>query len=530
MSENSPIETPSGISLNSFYSPKHLKDLDYQRDLSDPGTFPFTRGIRPGMYRDRLWTIRQYAGYASAAESNARYKYLLGLGQTGLSVAFDLPTQMGMDSDAALAEGEVGRTGVAIDTLEDMKILLQGIPLDQVSISLTINSTAAILLALIVASARAQDIPLERLSGTVQNDILKEYIARGTYIYPPMASMRLVTDLVEFCSQNLPRWNPISISGYHIREAGSSAVQELAFTLGNALAYVEACLKAGLEIDDFAPRLSFFFNVHNNFLEEVAKFRAARRLWSRIMKDRFGAKNPKSWMLRFHAQTAGSTLTAQQPELNSIRVTLQALAAVFGGTQSLHTNSRDEALSLPTEEAVALALQTQQVIAYESGVAQVADPLAGSYAIESLTGALEERTQAYLDRIEALGGMIGAISHGFVQREIQESAYQCQRAVESKESTIVGVNAFVSEARPPIKMQRISSKIEREQCQRLQQVKASRDSKKVESALDLIEEVSQGQGNLVPVMIKAVECGATLGEISDRLRRVFGEHQENTEI
>ena len=343
--------------------------------------------------------------------------------------------------------------------------------------------------------------------------------------------MRLVTNLIEFCSQNLPRWNPISISGYHIREAGSSAVQELAFTIGNAIAYVEACLKAGLEIDDFAPRLSFFFNVHNHFLEEVAKFRAARRLWSRIMKDRFGAKNPKSWMLRFHAQTAGSTLTAQQPEVNSIRVTLQALAAVFGGTQSLHTNSRDEALSLPTEEAAGLALQTQQVIAYESGVAEVADPLAGSYAIEALTGALEERTRAYLGQIEALGGMIGAISHGFVQREIQESAYQYQRAVESGESTIVGVNEFVSEERrPPIKMQRISPEVEREQCQRLQQVKASRDSKKVGSALDLIEEVAQGQENLVPVMIKAVECEATLGEISDRLRRVFGEHQENTEI
>ena len=530
MSENRRIETSSGILLDPFFGPQHLGDLNYERDLGDPGSYPFTRGIRPRMYRDRLWTMRQYAGYASAAESNARYKYLLGLGQTGLSVAFDLPTQLGMDSDAALAAGEVGRTGVAIDSLRDMKVLFQGIPLDRVSVSMTINATAAILLALLVAVARSQQVSLERLSGTIQNDILKEYIARGTYIYPPAASMRLVTDLIGYCNRNLPQWNPISVSGYHIREAGSSAVQELAFTLGNAMAYVEACLKAGLTLDAFAPRISFFFNVHNHFLEEVAKFRAARRLWSKIMKERFGARNPKSWMLRFHAQTAGSTLTAQQPEVNSIRVTLQALAAVLGGTQSLHTNSRDEALSLPTEEAAGLALQTQQVIAYESGLAEVTDPLAGSYAVEALTAAVEKRAQDYLARIEAMGGMMQAISLGFVQREIQESSYQYQRSVESGESTIVGVNRFVSEESGAIKTHRIDPAIEQEQCRRLARVRASRDAKAVRRALGLIGEVAGSSENLVPVMVQAVECDTTLGEISDRLRQVFGEHEENPQI
>ncbi|MYC82636.1 MAG: methylmalonyl-CoA mutase, partial [Acidobacteria bacterium] len=406
MSSNRKFETTSGIRLDPFFGPRHLEDFDYRRDLGDPGNYPFTRGVRPGMYRDRLWTMRQYAGFGSARESNARYKYLLGLGQTGLSVAFDLPTQMGMDSDAAMAAGEVGRTGVAIDSLGDMEELFRGIPLDRVSVSMTINATAAVLLALLVALARSRQVPPEHLSGTIQNDILKEYIARGTYIYPPEASMRLVTDLIGYCSRNLPQWNPISVSGYHIREAGSSAVQELAFTLGNAIAYVEACLKSGLAIDAFAPRISFFFNVHNHFLEEVAKFRAARRMWSRIMKERFGARNPRSWVLRFHAQTAGSTLTAQQPEVNTVRVTLQALAAVLGGTQSLHTNSRDEALSLPTKEAAGLALQTQQVIAYESGLAEVADPLAGSFAVEALTDALEKGAREYLARIKAMGGII----------------------------------------------------------------------------------------------------------------------------
>lgn len=530
MSENHRFETTSGIRLDSCFGPRHLGDLDYRRDLGDPGSYPFTRGIRPGMYRDRLWTMRQYAGFGSARESNARYKYLLGLGQTGLSVAFDLPTQMGMDSDAAMAAGEVGRTGVAIDSLRDMQDLFQGIPLDRVSVSMTINATAAVLLALLVALARTRQVPTERLSGTIQNDILKEYVARGTYIYPPAASMRLVTDLIGYCSRHLPQWNSISVSGYHIREAGSSAVQELAFTLGNAIAYVEACLKSGLAIDAFAPRISFFFNVHNHFLEEVAKFRAARRLWSGIMKERFGARNPRSWMLRFHAQTAGSTLTAQQPEVNTVRVALQALAAVLGGTQSLHTNARDEALSLPTEEAAGLALQTQQVIAYESGVAEVADPLAGSFAVEALTAALEKGARDYLARIEAMGGMMQAISLGYVQREIQESSYRYHRSVESGERTIVGVNRFVSEDRRGIGTHRMDPGIEKQQRRRLARVRASRDAKAVERALDSIAEAAESRENLLPVMIRAVECEATLGEISDRLRKIFGEHRENPQI
>ena len=530
MSENRRFETTSGIRLDSCFGPRHLGDLDYRRDLGDPGSYPFTRGIRPGMYRDRLWTMRQYAGFGSARESNARYKYLLGLGQTGLSVAFDLPTQMGMDSDAAMAAGEVGRTGVAIDSLRDMQDLFQGIPLDRVSVSMTINATAAVLLALLVALARTRQVPTERLSGTIQNDILKEYVARGTYIYPPAASMRLVTDLIGYCSRHLPQWNSISVSGYHIREAGSSAVQELAFTLGNAIAYVEACLKSGLAIDAFAPRISFFFNVHNHFLEEVAKFRAARRLWSGIMKERFGARNPRSWMLRFHAQTAGSTLTAQQPEVNTVRVALQALAAVLGGTQSLHTNARDEALSLPTEEAAGLALQTQQVIAYESGVVEVADPLAGSFAVEALTAALEKGARDYLARIEAMGGMMQAISLGYVQREIQESSYRYHRSVESGERTIVGVNRFVSEDRRGIGTHRMDPGIEKQQRRRLARVRASRDAKAVERALDSIAEAAESRENLLPVMIRAVECEATLGEISDRLRKIFGEHRENPQI
>ena len=530
MAENRRFETTSGIRLDSCFGPRHLGDLDYRRDLGDPGSYPFTRGIRPGMYRDRLWTMRQYAGFGSARESNTRYKYLLGLGQTGLSVAFDLPTQMGMDSDAAMAAGEVGRTGVAIDSLRDMEDLFQGIPLDRVSVSMTINATAAVLLALLVALARTRQIPVERLSGTIQNDILKEYVARGTYIYPPAASMRLVTDLIGYCSRHLPQWNPISVSGYHIREAGSSAVQELAFTLGNAIAYVEACLKSGLAIDDFAPRISFFFNVHNHFLEEVAKFRAARRLWSGMMKERFGARNPRSWMLRFHAQTAGSTLTAQQPEVNTVRVALQAMAAVLGGTQSLHTNARDEALSLPTEEAAGLALQTQQVIAYESGAAEVADPLAGSYAVEALTAALEKGARDYLARIEAMGGMMQAISLGYVQREIQESSYRYQRSVESGERTIVGVNRFVSEDRRGIATHRIDPGLEKQQRRRLARVRASRDANAVEGALDSIAGAAESRENLLPVMIRAVECEATLGEISDRLRKIFGEHRENPQI
>jgi len=526
MSKARKVETTSKIPLKSYYLPEDLRDFDYSRDLGNPGEFPFTRGVQSDMYRGRLWTMRQYAGYGTASESNARFKYLLGLGQMGLSVAFDLPTQLGLDSDAPLAAGEVGRVGVAIDTLHDMEILLAGIPLNLVTVSMTINATAAILLAMAVAVAKKQTVPLEKLSGTVQNDILKEYIARGTYIFPAQSSMRLVTDLISFCSGQLPQWNPISISGYHIREAGSSAVQEVAFTLGNAIAYVQAALDAGLAIDDFAPRLSFFFNVHNYWLEEVAKFRAARRLWAKIMKDRFRARNPKSWMLRFHAQTAGSTLTAQQPELNAVRVTLQALAAVLGGTQSLHTNSRDEALSLPTEEAVRLALRTQQVIAYESGVADIVDPLAGAYAVESLTHQIEHRSQEYLDKIESMGGMLSAVGCGYVQKEIQQSAYEYQKSIESHERVIVGVNEFVSEKAVSIPVHRMDPLIEKNQITSLKTVKSERDALLVRQSLDQIEQVAASKQNLLPAIIKAVEAYASIGEISDRLRKVFGEYQE----
>ena len=530
MSEKRRITTSSGIPLDKCFNPEHLVGFDYFRDLGDPGEFPFTRGIHSEMYRKKLWTMRQYAGYGSAKESNQRYRYLLKRGQTGLSVAFDLPTQMGMDSDAVLSAGEVGRTGVAIDSLTDMRDLLKGIPLDQVSFSMTINATAPILLALIVAEARAQKIPMGCLSGTIQNDILKEYIARGTYIYPPLPSIRLATDVINFCTKNLPRWNPISISGYHIREAGSTAVQELAFTLANAIAYVEACLETGLAIDDFAPRFSFFFNVHNNFLEEIVKFRAARRLWSGIMRKRFGAKNPKSWVLRFHAQTAGSTLTAQNPEVNCVRVTLQALAAVLGGTQSLHTNSCDEALALPTTEAAILALQTQQVIAYETGVPETADPFAGSYTIESLTGTLEVKTKNYLDRIQNLGGMPLAISKGYVQGEIQKAAYDYQRSIESEETTIVGINKFISSQKPTIRTHKVNPQIEKEQCQKLAKIRSTRNQKKVDKSLALIEEIARTDDNLLPPIIDAVESHATLGEISDRLKLVFGEHKESPTI
>lgn len=530
MSKKRKLKTSFEVPIDTCFKPEHLGDFNYFRDLGDPGEFPFTRGVYSEMYRKKLWTMRQYAGFGTAKESNQRYKHLLEQGQTGLSVAFDLPTQMGMDSDAVLSAGEVGRTGVAIDSLIDMRDLLQGIPLDQVSFSMTINATAPILLAFIVAETRAQKMPIECLSGTIQNDILKEYIARGTYIYPPLPSMRLATDVINFCTENLPRWNPISISGYHIREAGSTAAQELAFTLANAIAYVEACLQTGLAIDDFAPRFSFFFNVHNNFLEEIAKFRAARRLWSGVMRKRFAAKNPKSWILRFHAQTAGSTLTVQNPEVNSVRVTLQALAAVLGGTQSLHTNSYDEALALPTLEAASLALKTQQVIAYETGVPEVADPLAGSYTIESLTSALEVKAQDYLDRIQTLGGMPTAISKGYVQGEIQKAAYHYQRSIESEETTVIGVNKFVSIQQPTIKIHKVNPETEKEQCQKLVQIRSTRNKTKVDKCLELIEKVACTNDNLLPAMIDAVECQTTLGEISDRLRLVFGEHQENPEL
>jgi len=524
------FETPSQIEVKAVYRASDLAGFDPERDLGEPGAYPFTRGVYPNMYRGRLWTMRQYAGYATARESNRRYRYLLEQGQTGLSVAFDLPTQMGYDSDHPLAQGEVGKVGVAIDTLADMETLFEGIPLDRISTSMTINATAPILLAMYLAVARKQGVAWERVSGTVQNDILKEYIARGTYIYPPGPSLRLCTDIFEFCSRFVPKWNVISISGYHIREAGATAVQELAFTFGNAITYVQAAVDRGLPVDEFAPRLSFFFNVHNHFLEEIAKFRAARRIWARLMRERFSARDPRSMMLRFHAQTAGSTLTAQQPEVNVVRVTLQALAAVLGGAQSLHCNARDEALGLPTEEAARLALRTQQVIAYESGVADTVDPLGGSYAIESLTNEIERRVFDYLDRIEALGGMLRAIEIGWVQKEIHESAYAYQRAIESGEQVVVGVNRFVLPEDRPIPVLRIDPEIEQAQVEHLRRIKAERDAAAVRRALAELEEAARSTENLMPFIIRAVEAYATLGEISDCLRRVFGEHRESVSL
>ncbi|GBC82900.1 Methylmalonyl-CoA mutase [bacterium HR10] len=524
------FETPSHIELKTVYRASDLAGFDPERDLGEPGAYPFTRGVYPNMYRGRLWTMRQYAGYATARESNRRYRYLLEQGQTGLSVAFDLPTQMGYDSDHPLAHGEVGKVGVAIDTLADMEVLFEGIPLDRVSTSMTINATAPILLAMYLAVARKQGVSWDQVSGTVQNDILKEYIARGTYIYPPGPSLRLCTDIFEFCSRFVPKWNVISISGYHIREAGATAVQELAFTFGNAITYVQAALARGLSVDEFAPRLSFFFNVHNHFLEEVAKFRAARRIWARLMRERFRARDPRSMMLRFHAQTAGSTLTAQQPEVNVVRVTLQALAAVLGGAQSLHCNARDEALGLPTEEAALLALRTQQVIAYESGVADTVDPLGGAYAIESLTNEIERRVFEYLERIEAIGGMLRAIEIGWVQKEIHESAYEYQRAVESGEQIVVGVNRFVVPEERPIPVLRIDPEIERAQVDALRRIKAERDAAAVSRTLAELEEAARSTENLMPYIIRAVEAYATLGEISDCLRRVFGEHRESAAL
>jgi methylmalonyl-CoA mutase N-terminal domain/subunit len=520
------FETSSGIQLPNDFNPSNTDPLDYDRDLGDPGTYPYTRGIRRTMYRGRLWTMRQYAGYATAEESNARYKFLLSQGTTGLSVAFDLPTQIGLDSDDPLAAGEVGKVGVAIDSLEDMERLFDGIPLGEVSTSMTINATAAILLCLYIAVARKQCVPVERLQGTIQNDILKEYIARGTYIFPPAPSLRLVTDTFAFCSAEVPNWNTISISGYHIREAGSTAVQEVAFTLADAAAYVESALAAGLKVDEFAPRLSFFFNAHNNLLEEVAKFRAARRLWARIMRERFHARDPRSQMLRFHTQTAGSTLTAQQPEVNIVRTAVQALAAVLGGTQSLHTNAMDEALSLPTEQAARLALRTQQTLAYESGVADTVDPLAGSYAVEQLTSEIERRALEYLERIDAMGGMLHAIESGYVQREIQEAAYQYQRAVESGEAVVVGVNRFRADEEAEVPTLRIDPAIERAQVERLRSLRERRDNERVEVTLTLLEEAARGTENLLPRILDCVEALATVGEISRRLRHVWGEYRE----
>jgi methylmalonyl-CoA mutase N-terminal domain/subunit len=517
--------TDAGIEIRPRYEPGDLAGFDPERDLGSPGAPPFTRGVYPTMYRGRLWTMRQYAGMGTADETNRRFRYLLDHGQTGLSVAFDLPTQMGLDSDHPRAEDEVGRTGVAIDSVDDMERLLDGIPLDRVTTSMTINATAAILLLLYELVAEEQGVPAERLGGTVQNDILKEYAARGTYIYPPQPSMRLVTDLFAYCRDRVPRWNTISISGYHMREAGATAVQEIAFTLANGVAYVQAALDAGLAVDQFAPRLSFFFACHMNFFEEVAKFRAARRMWSRIMADRFEAKDPRSLMLRFHTQTGGATLTAQQPENNIVRTGLEALAAVLGGTQSLHTNSFDEALALPSERAVKIALRTQQVIAHESGVADTADPLGGSYFIEALTGEIEQRAWEYLDKIDGLGGAVRAIEAGWIQDEIHEAAYRIQEGVESGDRVVVGVNRYPETDEEPVELLRLDPEVVRAQVERIRRLRESRDGPAVERALKDVEETARGTGNLLVPMREALRVRATLGEVSDALRRVFGEHR-----
>ena len=507
-------------------TPQDLDAWDPATELGFPGTFPFTRGIQPTMYRGRLWTMRQYAGFGTATESNERYRYLLAHGVSGLSVAFDLPTQMGYDSDHRLAAGEVGRVGVAIDSIEDMAELFDGIPLDRVSTSMTINATAMILLALYVAVARRQGVAAASLSGTVQNDILKEYVARGTYIYPPRASLRIVTDTFAFCERELPNWNTISISGYHIREAGSTAVQEVAFTFANAIAYVQAAIDAGLDDNRFGQRLSFFFNAHNDFLEEVAKFRAARRLWARIMRDRFGATNPRAQQLRFHTQTAGSTLAAQQPDNNIVRVAVQALSAVLGGTQSLHCNGRDEALALPTEESARIALRTQQIIAHETGVANTVDPFGGAWAIEDLTNRIEQEARATLDRIETAGGTLAAIEHGLIQRDIQDAAYAAQQRIDAGESVVVGVNRYTSDEPSHIDVLRIDPEIERRQVERVQRVRGGRDAAQCRAALEAVSSAARGADNLVPRVIAAVEARATVGEIADALRSVFGEHKE----
>jgi methylmalonyl-CoA mutase N-terminal domain/subunit len=518
------FQTSSGIPLHDIYLPQDT-DPDYLEKLGFPGQYPYTRGVQPTMYRGRLWTMRQYAGYASAEETNQRFRYLLQEGQTGLSVAFDLPTQIGFDADHPLAEGEVGRVGVSVSSLEDMVQLFQGIPLDQVSTSMTINAPAAILLAMYVAVAKRQGVDTKRLRGTIQNDIFKEYIARGTYIFSPGPSIRLMTDTFRYCQENLPYWNTISISGYHIREAGATAVQELAFTLANAIGYVQAALEAGLKIDDFAPRLTFFFSADRHLLEEVAKFRAARRLWAEITRHRFGAQDPNSWRLRFHTQTAGSSLTAQQPENNIVRVALQALSSVFGGTQSLHTNSMDEAFGLPSESSVRIALRTQQIIAHETGVADTIDPLAGSYVIEALTDAIQQDALEYIHKIDQLGGARVAIECGYVQREITESAYRRQLAIDSGEEIVVGVNDYQQDEKIPIKAWRIDADVERMQRERLFSLRSRRDEKRVLNLLDRLSRTAAGDGNLLPVLLECVEGDVTLGEICGRLRDVWGEYQ-----
>jgi methylmalonyl-CoA mutase N-terminal domain/subunit len=520
------FKTTSHIELRRLYTPLDVADLDYCGELGFPGEFPFTRGVQPTMYRGRLWTMRQYAGFATPEETNKRYKYLLEHGQTGLSVAFDLPTQIGYDSDHPLSDGEVGKVGVAIDTLKDIEILFDGIPLDKVSTSMTINSTAAILLTMYIAVAEKQGVKSEVLQGTIQNDILKEYAARGTYIYPPLESMRVVTDIFAFCKDRVPRWNTISISGYHMREAGCTAVQEVAFTLADGIAYVEAAIRAGLDVDSFASRLAFFFCCHNTFIEEIAKFRAARKLWAKIMKERFKAKRDESCMLRFHTQTAGCSLTAQQPDNNVVRVAFQALAAVLGGTQSLHTNSRDEAYALPTEDSVRLALRTQQLIAYESGVADMIDPFGGSYAVEALTDEIERKSMEYIEKIEAMGGAIKAIESGFIQGEIGESAYQYQKEIENKKRIIVGLNQFQIEEEPLRDILRIKPEVEQYQKEKLARVKKERDNMRVRETLAVLKKAARGTENVVPPILEAVKVYATLGEISDTLREVFGEYRE----
>jgi methylmalonyl-CoA mutase N-terminal domain/subunit len=523
--------TPSRIEIKKIYGEKDLTNFNTSRELNDPGKFPFTRGIYPTMYRGKLWTMRQYAGFGTAAESNRRYRFLLTQGQTGLSVAFDLPTQLGLDSDHPLAKGEVGKVGVAIDSLEDMEILFNHIPLDKVSVSMTINSTAAIILAMYLALAEKKGVEWSKLSGTIQNDILKEYIARGTYIYPPDASLKIITDILAFCQKNVPHWNTMSISGYHIREAGATAVQELAFTLANAITYVEAARKAGLEVDEFAPRLSFFLAAHNNFFEEIAKFRAARRIWAKLMREKFKAKNPHSWKFRFHTQTSGVTLIAQQPENNVIRITLQALAAILGGTQSLHTNSRDEALALPSEESVQIALRTQQIIAHESGVADTADPLGRSYFIESLTNQIEDKVMEYLHKIEESGGMLAAVEKGYIQKEIQESAYKYQKQIESKEQIIVGLNEYKNkEEKIRFRLYHPPKKLEKAQIKKLSLLKEKRSAKQVENRLQALREAVEAKENLLPYMINAVKAKVTLGEISSVLKEAYGTFNESIAI
>jgi len=520
------FETSSGPAIDTVYTPEDLPDFDYVRDLGYPGEYPFTRGVQPNMYRGRMWTIRQYSGFGTAEETNQRYRYLLEQGQTGLSVAFDLPTQIGYDSDHPLARGEVGKVGVAIDSLRDMEVLFKDIPLDKVSTSMTINATAPILLAMYIALGKKQDVQAAELNGTIQNDILKEYIARGTHIFPPRPSMRLATDIFAYCARHVPRWNTISISGYHIREAGSTAAQEIGFTLADGIAYVQAAIDAGLDVDAFAPRLSFFFNSHINFLEEIAKFRAARRLWAKIMRERFGAKDSRSWTLRFHTQTAGCSLTAQQPHNNIVRTALEALAATLGGTQSLHTNSFDEAYAPPSEEAVTIAVRTQQILGYESDIANVVDPIGGSYYIEHLTDSLETEARDYIAKIDDLGGAVAAIEQGYQQREIQDSSYRHQKEIEGGKRTVVGVNKFVSPYPKIVGLLRVKPEVEKKQKERAAEVKKDRDNGKLKQALERLEDVAQSKDNTVPAFLECVEAYATLGEICDILRKVFGTQKE----